>query len=319
MILHEMDGCPPLPLEIDDEYMTGDATFPQPPGRLSYMSGFCYVSLLFKVLNGCITRHRTLAMDDAASAAASTGTSAGVSATSGNVGPDRAALAAWVSSSLQYVQRLLAEMPEQLRPGGPSLTPDAPSVFGTQAANLCITALCTELALLDLQSKVAGEGEVVSAAGRVSTRRRTKETGNAGAGDDDDSGSGDSDDENDDEVPEHDHHTTIDKQRTHRHKHLELARHDIAQRAFRQLEHLPLECLASNGESLRGKVLRVILALLNVSHESESTESQSGNANATATAATVGEGLWDWWNIYSRVQFIQLLPESGQRAVGGPL
>lgn len=45
---------------------------------------------------------------------------------------------------------------------------------------------------------------------------------------------------------------------------------------------MPLECLASNGESMRGKVLRVILALLNATHE-----------------GALGEGLWDWWNMVS--------------------
>lgn len=56
----------------------------------------------------------------------------------------------------------------------------------------------------------------------------------------------------------------------------------MAQRAFRQLEHMPLECLASNGESMRGKVLRVILALLNATPE-----------------GSLGDGLWDWWNMVS--------------------
>lgn len=45
---------------------------------------------------------------------------------------------------------------------------------------------------------------------------------------------------------------------------------------------MPLECLASNGESMRGKVFRVILALLNATPE-----------------GALGEGLWDWWNIVS--------------------
>lgn len=218
MILNDMDGVPPLPLEIDDEYMAGDATFPQPEGKLSYMSGFCYVSKLFQVLNGCIVRHRTLQAADP------------------STGPTTETLQAWVDSKLEEVQDLLTEIPEELQSG--SISQDNPSVFGTQAANLYITALCIELALLDLKGKLH---------------------------------------------PDEDTHN-------------EKARQEIAQRAFRQLEHMPLECLASNGESMRGKVLRVILALLNVSSQE---------------AGTLGEGLWDWWNMFSRVQFLQLMPTAG--------
>jgi hypothetical protein len=66
-------------------------------------------------------------------------------------------------------------------------------------------------------------------------------------------------------------------------------RYEIAQGVFRQLEGMPLECLASNGESMRGKVFRVILALLNTTPE-----------------GALGDGLWDWWNMVSLRAFSEL-------------
>ncbi|GMK58065.1 hypothetical protein CspeluHIS016_0500970 [Cutaneotrichosporon spelunceum] len=205
--LLDMDGTPPLPLEVDDEHLSPHAAGEQPEGRLSYMAGFLAICRLFKVLSACLVRHRTL-LNDPESA----------------LPPDAQRM--FVDSSLDYVRALRADMPSALQPDNAS----ADTVLGTQAANVYITALCIELALLDLRAKVAV----------------------------DDDGS----------------------------------RHEIAQAVFQQLDGMPLECLASNGESMRGKVFRVILALLNATPE-----------------GALGDGLWNWWNMYSRVQFIQLLPD----------
>lgn len=80
-------------------------------------------------------------------------------------------------------------------------------------------------------------------------------------------------------------------------------RYEIARRTFAQLEQcvgefgvvltrcsIPVECVASNSESLRGKVLRVVVSLL------------------SAEAEQTPRSLWDWWGMYSRVEFVQLLP-----------
>lgn len=104
----------------------------------------------------------------------------------------------------------------------------------------------------------------------------------------------------------------------------------IARRAFSRLEHTPVECLASNGESMvrwvwgvgrrrrlvllipqRGKVLRIILALLTPGPKSNLCAPPAGTTepDAPASVPALGDGLWDWWNIYSRVQFVQLMPE----------
>lgn len=137
MQLLDMDGTPPLPLEVDDEFLSphlaADAAH-QPPGRLSYMAGFIAISKLFKVLSGCIVRHRTLVNDPQSAQGHDT-------------------LRTYVDRSLEHVQVLLAAMPEQLQPGNAA---DGNTVFGTQAANVYITALCIELALV---SGAPGIGE----------------------------------------------------------------------------------------------------------------------------------------------------------------
>lgn len=152
MQLLDMDGVPPLPLEVDDEFLSphlpADSAF-QPPGRLSYMAGFIAVSKLFKILSGCIVRHRTLVNDP-------------------DSAQDPETLRAYVARSLDYVQALLASMPDQLQPGNAS---DADTVFGTQAANVYITALCIELALVSarpeaIRQRREGEGRVATSAHR---------------------------------------------------------------------------------------------------------------------------------------------------------
>lgn len=90
------------------------------------MAGFIAISKLFQVLSGCIVRHRTLVNDPQSAQAP-------------------AVLCAYVDRSLEYVQVLLTGLPEQLQPGNAS---DGNTVFGTQAANVYVTALCIELALV---------------------------------------------------------------------------------------------------------------------------------------------------------------------------
>ncbi|WRT68160.1 uncharacterized protein IL334_005135 [Kwoniella shivajii] len=68
----------------------------------------------------------------------------------------------------------------------------------------------------------------------------------------------------------------------------------IAKEAYRML--IPIDCLASNGQSLRGKILRVVLSLLSMSSES----------------SDMGAHVWDWWNLYHNVQFVQAMPEVTQ-------
>ncbi|WOO76537.1 uncharacterized protein LOC62_01G000164 [Vanrija pseudolonga] len=206
--LADYDGAPPLPLEIDDEYLPALA---QPADKTSYLAAFGICARLFKVLGGCIQRHRVWLHD-------------------ADAGPSGVRLASWVAEQRRDVDALLSTLPPSLQP---RFQQQGDTAFATQSANIYITALCAELALLDLRAEV---------------------------------------------VPGPD-----DKKE----------RYEIARRTFAQLEHIPVECVASNGESLRGKVLRVVVSLL------------------SADAEQTPRGLWDWWGMYSRVEFVQLLPAGG--------
>lgn len=89
-------------------------------------------------------------------------------------------------------------------------------------------------------------------------------------------------------------------------------REEMARKAYDGLSSIPYEYLASNGESMRGKVLRIILALLSMTPE----------------PINFSQNVWDWWNMvsrvcgvgcckgsrltktqYSRVQFLQVIPD----------
>lgn len=61
----------------------------------------------------------------------------------------------------------------------------------------------------------------------------------------------------------------------------------------------------------RGKVLRIILALLTPGPKSDLgvPSACAAGLDGPADEPDLGDGLWDWWNIYSRVQFVQLMPE----------
>jgi hypothetical protein len=124
--LHDIDGCPPLPLEIDDEYINTEGYLPQPPGRVSYMTGFALISNVFRILYECMMRQR-------------------IFETMPTMGADRVMLRIWVNEAQSRLKRLLGSAPTALIPGMDEQQDD---VFGTQRANILVTALCTDFALV---------------------------------------------------------------------------------------------------------------------------------------------------------------------------
>lgn len=59
---------------------------------------------------------------------------------------------------------------------------------------------------------------------------------------------------------------------------------------YKLLSSIPLDALAANGESMRGKVLRIICALL----------------NRASTPDRLSESLQDWWSMFSVLPFVQV-------------
>lgn len=56
--MHDYEGVPPMPLEVDDEYITPQGYLPQPPSQPSTMTGFANSCRLFVIMSQCLFRHR---------------------------------------------------------------------------------------------------------------------------------------------------------------------------------------------------------------------------------------------------------------------
>lgn len=128
--IQDWDGVPPLPLEVDDDFITrDDVLLIQPGQQYSYMIGFNCVIRLFQILSQCILRQRLL------NSAPSFEFNVWVHGE-------------WVQETMDELRQILAGLPPQLRPS-PGFQEDSSTSFnGTQAANICITALCVEMALV---------------------------------------------------------------------------------------------------------------------------------------------------------------------------
>lgn len=123
IMLLEMEGVPPLPMAVDDEYISEESYFPQPLGKRSYMTGFVIVTQIFRLLGQCLQRHRMFLCEKDQS----TGT----------------------ESSLRWIERTLEELETLTNDVPVTATSDAAqpeSWWGIQCANIHITALCVQFA-----------------------------------------------------------------------------------------------------------------------------------------------------------------------------
>jgi hypothetical protein len=130
--MHDLEGVPPLPLEIDDELITVEGHLPQPRTRTSYITGFVIIAKLFRVLYGCLYRQRSFE--------------------SGLTSSAHLEMLRWIDEAELGIDNILNSLPEVLKhdvsfkiSGG-----DA-DVFGTQKANIWITAVCVKFALVSLR------------------------------------------------------------------------------------------------------------------------------------------------------------------------
>ena len=57
-MMNDNEGLCSLPLEVDDDFITAQGSFPQPSNRTSIMVGFVAVSKLFKIMSEVLFRHR---------------------------------------------------------------------------------------------------------------------------------------------------------------------------------------------------------------------------------------------------------------------
>lgn len=73
------------------------------------------------------------------------------------MGFEVADLVQWALDTKQELDRAMADLPNQLRPGNLGAHQGS-SMYGMQAANICITALCLELALVSRSWITRSEG-----------------------------------------------------------------------------------------------------------------------------------------------------------------
>ncbi|KAL7418286.1 hypothetical protein Q5752_006742 [Cryptotrichosporon argae] len=218
IMLHTMEGVPPLPLDVDDDLLPSDGSAIQARAGPSCMSGFIAVTRIHRILGDCICHQRCA-----------------LNRSDDDEPIDVAAALRWLDKALDTLHEILMSLP--LVPSTDdelyALGEDDPQRWlGTQVANIRITALSAEFALLDYKAIL---------------------------------------------LPGRD---------------FQAERQATAKHAFETLSSMPVECLASNGESMRGKVLRIIMSLLGATFESD-----------------LGEHVWEWWNMYSKFQFLQVIPQ----------
>ncbi|KLT45847.1 hypothetical protein CC85DRAFT_281999 [Cutaneotrichosporon oleaginosum] len=238
VMLHDFEGVAPHPLLVDDEYITPAGHLPQPEVRPSVMVGFVVILRIFQVISGCVARHRAFANRPR-------GEPSDPSSLEEEF--DEPAAIRWIEGAQARLRAILSALPPALcmdlhiSCAAERADPCNSSLYRIQQANISITALCAEFALLDFRACLRPDED---------TRAEREEQ---------------------------------------------------ARKAYATLSGLPLEYLASNGESMRGKVLRIILALL----------------HTAAEPVNFSQNMWDWWNIYSRVQFLQVVPDEGMMLVDG--
>lgn len=99
-------------------------------------------------------------------------------------------------------------------------------------------------------------------------------------------------------------------------------RNKIARAGYETLSSLPIEDLASNGEAMRGKVLRIVLSLISTGDMAslaadalggsggggtglmgaafaEGGMSGTGGSGGEEAGRSVNQMVWDWWNMVS--------------------
>ncbi|KAL1405139.1 hypothetical protein Q8F55_008762 [Vanrija albida] len=128
MLINDFQGVCSFPEAIDDEYITSQGMFPQPPQRTSLLEGFVSVSKLFRILSECFFHHRCILSDLQ------------------TIGVE------WTVAAEERVHVVLAELPGAIQDPTTVLNEANRQVFATQRANILITAAIVKFALYDLRS-----------------------------------------------------------------------------------------------------------------------------------------------------------------------
>ena len=132
-LMPDYEGVPPMPLDVDDEFITPQGYLPQPQDRPSTMTGLAMCCGLFRTFSECLFRHRAFSYTP--------GTAA-----------DPESTLAWIESARRDLTRQLRSFPNawQADPQGMEDEDDR-VMYGTQRANILITAASLDFALVSRQ------------------------------------------------------------------------------------------------------------------------------------------------------------------------
>jgi hypothetical protein len=138
-LMPDYEGVPPMPLEVDDEFITPQGYLPQPQDRPSTMTGLAMCCGLFRTFSECLFRHRAFSYTP--------GTAA-----------DPESTLAWIESARRDLTRQLRSFPNawQADPQGMEDEDDR-VMYGTQRANILITAASLDFALVSVQCERVGK------------------------------------------------------------------------------------------------------------------------------------------------------------------
>jgi hypothetical protein len=123
-----------FPLEVDDELITTQGAFSQPPNKVSTMTGFVAMVKLHIITGEALTRRRF--------------STAGIALSPSN---ELSASMQWIASAEHRIDDIQAGLPYQLAPvqaWQPSSSEEERSLYGMQRANILITALAAKFLLV---------------------------------------------------------------------------------------------------------------------------------------------------------------------------
>lgn len=129
-LMPDYEGVPPMPLEVDDEFITPQGYLPQPATRPSTMTGLAMSCRLFRIFSECLFRHRTFSYTP-------------------GVAADPDSTLNWVDGARMDLRETVLGMPTawQAHPEGMEDEDDR-VMYGTQRANILITAASLDFALV---------------------------------------------------------------------------------------------------------------------------------------------------------------------------
>jgi hypothetical protein len=126
----DYEGVPPMPLEVDDEFITPQGYVSQPQDRPSPLTGLAMSCGLFRTFSECLFRHRSFSYTPRTAA-------------------DPESTLTWVDNARRDLVLTLRNFPNawQADPEG-MMDEDDRVMFGTQRANILITAASLDFALV---------------------------------------------------------------------------------------------------------------------------------------------------------------------------